>query len=245
MLFDEDTFGLASDGVGRFDDLCAARGNFFDERREMREVCAAEDEVVGTGIEEGFDFGADDLFGVGSGGFALFDEGDEFIGEGSEDGDGVGELGFSFVVEAAVEGASGCEDADDAAFRLERGGFDGGFDSDEGDVWMVGAQGFDGGGGGSVAGDDDHFAAAGEEGGGIGFAECDEVGSGAVAVGAVSGVGEVDGVFCRAEAFEGVEDAESAEARIEEANGSVIHGWKVWEVWSFWDLTPSLTKGFD
>ena len=178
----------------------------------MREVCAAEDKVVGTGIEEGFDFGADDLFGVGSGRFALFDEGDEFIGEGGEDGDGVGELGFSFVVEATVEGAGGCEDADDAAFRLERGRFDGGLDSDEGDVGVVGAQGFDGGGGGGVAGDDDHFAAAGEKCRGIGFAEGDEVGGGAIAVGAMGGVGEVDGVFCWAEAFEGVENAESAEA---------------------------------
>ena len=162
-FFDEDMLGLAGDGVGRFDDLCTARGNFFDERREMWEVCAAEDEVVGTRIEERFDFVADDLFGVGSRGFALFDEGDEFIGEGGEDGDGVGELGFGFVIEATVEGASCCEDADDAAFRLECSRFDGGFDSDEGDIWVVGAQGFDGGGGGGIAGDDDHFAAAGEK----------------------------------------------------------------------------------
>ncbi len=156
----EDAFGLAGDGVGRLDDLGASRGNFFDEGREMREVCATEDEVVGAGIEERFNFGADDFFGVGSLDFAAFNEGDEFVGEGGEDGDGLGELCLGFVVEPSVERTGRCEDADNAALRFERGRFDGRFDSDEGNVGVVGAQGFDCGGGGGVAGDDDHFAAA-------------------------------------------------------------------------------------
>ncbi len=153
---------------------------------------------------------------------AALDQRGEVVSDDAVDDHALAELLHDTVVEVAVEGAGRGEDGDAPAPGGERRGLDARDHAHEGHIEQV-AQLGDGGGGRGVAGDDDELRAEVDKPPRDGEGALAHLGGIAGTVGEPGRIGEIDRALARGEAPELTENAQSANAGVEQADRSQVH----------------------
>lgn len=213
------------DGRGGVDDIhIPVADDFADGIREQGKVRAGEYQFVGSCLQHRFDIFSQQVFRFRRRFPVVFDLFDQAV-PGCGDDPYAGGVFFCRSPEhVAAQGISGAQNADRSAAGRKRGGFDGGFQSDERLVRPAFPERGDGGGGGGVAGDDDNFRLLGDQ----VFDSCADKGGDFVfcpaAVRAVGGIGPVNGIFVRHRPDDFGPDADAAHAGVDDADRGVFAG---------------------